>query len=402
MVHRAVAALAVLAMAVGVWRWTDLRARRATLFEEVALGEPEAAFAAVDRLLVEWQAGPAELRAALRQREKPLDVLERGIGGMAPGEERESAVLRVAELALPLVVDDPPDGRIPDDPVRLASLLWALDFFAPEGERTRKLRDLALEPLRAEHPPPAPPAARVPPEGDKWNKTGWRDIPAGEFAMGSGPGEGRDEEDKLDERPRHQVAISAFRAGIYEVTNAELRRLYPQHAANRGDRLPAASMTWYQAYAYAAWLGGRLPTEAEAEYLRRLDCDFAYCKRDGSEACLDEVAWWVGNGTDPETGDPAPRPVGQLEPSPAGLYDPYGNVHELCADWYGAYSAEEQTDPPGPTNSVTDYRMTRGGSVRTAAEWVVASGRGALSIGNRERNIGLRVVLPASAASPLR
>ena len=377
--RRAVAALAVLAMIAGVWRWTDRRARRAALVEEVAQGEPEVAFAAADRLLVEWQAEPEEVREALRQREKPLDVLERGIGGVAAEDGREDAVLRLAELALALIT-----GDAPEDPVRIASLVWALDFFAPKGDRTRSLRDLALEPLRRGRPPPP-----LPEPGDP----GWANIPAGTFQMGSGPGEGRDDEDKLDERPRHRVTLSAFRMATHEVTNAEFRRLYPEHSEGRDDRLPAASMTWYQAYTYAAWLGGRLPTEAEAEYTRRAGCAFAYCKSDGGEASLDEVAWWVGNATDPETGEPAPRPAGQLEPNPWGLFDVYGNVYEFCADWYGAYRVEDQVDPPGPTSSGTDYRMARGGSFVMGAEWVVPSGRGALPTGNRSKSYGLRAVL---------
>ena len=372
---RAVAVLVVSALVAGVWWWTDRRARRTALFEEAAGGEPEAAFAAAERLLVEWRAEPEALRAALRQREQPLDLLDRGVGGVTDG--RSEAVLRLAELALPLITDD-----APEDPVRIASLVWALDFFAPHDERTRRLRQAALEPLRSVRSPPAP---------DDVDRVR---IPTGTFQMGSAPGEGRDDEDKLDERPRHRVTLSAFSMATHEVTNREFRRLYPGHAEGQNDRLPAVGLTWYQAYTYAAWLGGRLPTEAEAEYARRGGCDFAYCRHDGSEASLDEVAWWVGNSTDPETGDQAPKPVGRLEPNPWGLYDLYGNVWELGADWYGGYAAQDQADPPGPTRSTIDCRTARGGSFSYSAEWVVASGRGALTSDDRAPDHGLRVVWP--------
>ncbi len=387
LLRRSVAALAVTAMVFGVWSWTDRRARRFALFEQVAGGEPEIAFAAADRLLVEWQAEPEELRVALRRRERPLELLERGIGGLAPGEGREGAVLRLAEVALPLITDD-----APEDPVRIASLVWALDFFAPRDERTQSLRDQALEPLRRRRPPPLLPEPGVLPEGDPWDKSGWADIPAGTFWMGSGPGEGRDDEDKLGERPKHRVTLSAFRMATHEVTNAAFRRLYPEYPGGLNDRLPAVRMTWYQAYTYAAWLGGRLPTEAEAEYAMRAGCEFAYCKRDRTEASLDEVAWWAGNSSDPETGQPALRAVGQLEPNPWGLYDMLGNVWEFCADWHGTYRAEHQVDPSGPTNSVTDYRMARGGGVQSAADWAASSSRGSLSIGDGNRHFGFRVV----------
>ena len=420
----AIAALVGVALAVGVWSWTDRRARRAALFEEVAVGEPAAAFAALDRLLLEGALAPGELRRAMLEREKPLDVLERGVGGVAVEDGREEAVLRVAELALPLVLEElpggwtpggrtpggrtpggrtpdgrtpggrtpggrTPDGQILHDPVRIASWVWALDVFAPPGERTRTLRDLALEPLRRRHPPP-PVAAR---------DAGWADIPAGTFRMGSGPGEGRDDADKLDERPAHEVTLSAFRMGTHEVTNAEFRRLYPQHAKGRDGRLPAVWITWYEAYTYAAWLGGRLPTEAETEYAMRAGCGFSYCRRDGSAASLDEVAWWLGNSVDPATGDPALRPVAQLEPNPWGLFDIYGNAWELCADWYAAYPAAAQVDPPGPADSSTQERSVRGGGILDPPEWVTASGRASFRIGNIGRDVGFRVVLPAPLAA---
>ncbi len=383
MLHRAVAALVVLAVVAGVWRWTDRRTRRAALFDELARGGPEAAFAAADRLLVEWQAEPEQLRAALRQRQQPLDVLERGIGGVAVEDGREDAVLRLAELALPLIVED-----APENPERIASLVWALDFFAPKGERTRQLRDLALEPLRRRRPPPTQPAPGDP---------AWADIPAGTFRIGHGPGEGRDDDDEPDEQP-HQVTLSAFRMGAHEVTYAEFRRLYPEHAEGQDDRLPAAKTTWSEAYTYAAWLGGRLPTETEWEYAARAGCGFAYCRRDGTEASLDEVAWWLDNTTDPKIGEPVPRPVGQLEPNPRGLFDLYGNINEFCADWSGAYRKEELVDPPGPTNSDTGYRIARGGSVFSRAEWLAAHARNPRMTSRRYVSTGLRVVLygPAS------
>ncbi len=400
---RSLAGAFVALLATVVWIWADRYFERRELLETIVSGNPEASFAALADLTAESNVDTQELLSQIELREQPFDVLERGLGGVDP-EERGTALLRVAELLLPLVGEDP---------VRIASAVWALDFFAvpdpalsPRGdqggktlrERAVTLRDEALGPLRRRRRPPPPPDLDDP---------GWADIPAGTFLMGSGPGEGRDDDDKMNERPKHPVRLSAFRMMVHEVTNAEFRRLFPEHRGAGGpapegpasrpqgeEDLPAVRMTWYEAYSYAAWLGGRLPTEAEWEYAARAGCPYAYCKRGGSEASLDDVAWWVGNSTDPETGEPSVRLGMQLEPNPWGLYDIYGNIWEINANWYHLYPEGLEVDPPGITNSLFDYRMRRGGSVSRPAEWVVAPGRGFFTVGRRSGDEGLRVVFP--------
>ncbi len=385
--RRGIAAVVLVLVGLGAWSWADRRTRRRALLEQIVEGKAEAAFAALYQLTGQPGIHADDLLARLRQREKPLDVLERGLGGV--GEERRGeAVLQVAELVLPLL------AQAPEDPVLIASAVWALDFFAlPEATlapRALALRDAVLAPLRRSHPPPPMPAGDDP---------DWADIPGGTFWMGSGPGESRDEPDKMDERPRHQVTISALWMMTHEVTDAELRRLVPDRpgAGSFGDdNLPATAMTWYQAYTYAAWLGGRLPTEAEWEYAARAGCSFVYCRRDGSEATLDEVAWWFDNTTDPKTGRQSRKPVMQLEPNPWGLFDVYGNVGEMTADWFGPYAEGHQVDPPGPTQHPEDLRTLRGFSSSSAPKWMVPSGRGAIYAGlGGSTAVGLRVVLPS-------
>ncbi len=399
MIRRAVAAAVFVLLTLAVGTWADRYFKRQALLETIAGGEPEAAFAALALLSAE-SGDNGELLAQVRKREAPFDILERGLGGV--GEDRGPAVLRVAELLLPLVAEEP------EDPVWIASTVWALDFFVATGvpaagvgvpaagdpgadlalqEEALSLRDEVLRPLRQIRPPP-------PASGDP----NWADVPAGTFWMGAGPDDGRDDPNMRDEFPRHQVALSAFRLMTHEVTNAEYRRLFPDHEG-AGD-LPAAGMTWYQAYTYAAWLGGRLPTESEGEYAARAGCAYAYCRRDGSEATLDEVAWWAGNSVAPETGEPSARPVMQREPNPWGLWDVYGNVWEWNATWYGAYPEALERDPPGPSDSSLAIRTYRGGSAWQPREWTLASGRGADTPELRSRSVGLRVVIAAPSQPP--
>ncbi len=54
------------------------------------------------------------------------------------------------------------------------------------------------------------------------------------------------------------------------------------------------------------------------------------------------------------------HPVGHKRPSPAGLYDIYGNVWEWCSDRFGDYPEGVVTDPTGPDSG--SHRVHLGGS----------------------------------------
>lgn len=228
MARRAIAAAIVAAVALGAWSWNDRRTRRRALDEQVAAGEPEVAFATLARLTAEPDVEAPRLLDQLRRRDKPLDVLELGVGGV-PEEQRGAAVLRVAELAQAII------HQAPEDPFRLAPALWALDLWAaPDpalAEGVRRLRDRMLEPLRRSRPPPPLPGPEDP---------AWVDLPAGSFRMGGGPGERSREMRRA--QPQHPVTVSAFRMMRHEVTNAEYRRFEPGHPGR--DLLPAAGIDW--------------------------------------------------------------------------------------------------------------------------------------------------------------
>ncbi|MEM7353593.1 MAG: SUMF1/EgtB/PvdO family nonheme iron enzyme, partial [Acidobacteriota bacterium] len=376
-----VSAVVLVVLAYGAWSWTTAWAARRSLLEQVAQGEPEAALLALEQ--AHGQAiGNNELLAALRQRTVPSAVLELGLGSLA-GAQRSAAVLATVELMLPLVEE------APDDPVRIANLVWALDF-APQQDpsftaRARQLRARVLAPLRRLRPPPP-----LPGEGD----SAWVDIPGGSFLMGIAD----DEEGPPQERPQHRVTVSAFRLLRHEVTVGEFRRLVPDHQGDEG--LPVVGVTWYQAVTYAAWLGGRLPTEAEWEYAARAGCAYAYCDRQGRETTVDAVAWTPDNART-EGGESAPRPVMGLAANPWGLYDMLGNVSEWAGDWVGLYGAEKQSDPWGPAVSAIDgsWRIHRGGGVRNEVDAGIRSTRRSRAAPDfLLEDLGLRVVLPTGPA----
>jgi len=272
----------------------------------------------------------------------------------------------------------------PDDLRAIGTASWALDYFAAHrpglAPRARDLREKDLASLRRIPPPP--------PTLDP----GWVTAPAGSFRMGSHPGEELSYEPDADELPAHEVTLSAFRMSAHEVTNAEYRRLVPGHEGD--DDLPVVNVNWFEAYAYAAWLGGRLPTEAEWEYAARAGCPSDYCvKVDGEirEASLEEVGWFDENS------EHLLHPVREKPANPWGLHDMYGNAWEWTADWYGPYSAEPQVDPWGPPSGVN--RVVRGGSFGDDALWARAANRSRRFPEVVNEYLGFRVVLPAAPSS---
>ena len=184
-------------------------------------------------------------------------------------------------------------------------------------------------------------------------------IPAGKFRMGG--------DTEADHQPIHEVEISAFRMTKSHVTNAQyaafcgatehrLPEFWGQDRFHSGPDFPdhpVVGVSWMDAGAFAEWIGGRLPTEAEWEYAAR--------------GGLAGRAYPWGDEIDPSranyarTGATGTKPVGSHPPNGFGLYDMSGNVVEWVADRYDPayYARSPKADPRGPETG--KHRVIRGG-----------------------------------------
>ncbi len=153
------------------------------------------------------------------------------------------------------------------------------------------------------------------------------------------------------------------------------------------DNLPALA-TWYQAYLYAAWLGARLPTEAEWEYACRAGTETRYWSGD-SEEDLMRVAFYQRN-----SGGQLHK-VKRKPANPWGLYDMHGNIWEWVADCYGPYLSGAQSDPTGPTARRPGApRVLRGGACYDEPAFLRSAVRDRGLPGSGRQVIGMRCVLP--------
>ena len=197
-------------------------------------------------------------------------------------------------------------------------------------------------------PTPTPDAAAPPPAGPP---EGMALVPAGPFTMGA------DNVGEPDEHPAHTVELPAFYLDLTEVSNeawsrcvaagacpppdvtSAARNGFGADARFRGPRQPVSAVGWDDARAYCAWIGKRLPTEAEWEKAAR-GTDARRYPWGNAEPTPDRAVF-SGGGVTAEVGT-HPRGAG-----PYGHLDLAGNVWEWVEDIYDPYAYTRPGAPQG-------------------------------------------------------
>jgi len=216
----------------------------------------------------------------------------------------------------------------------------------------------------------------------------WIDIPAGKFTMGT---------TEWENEAQHLVKLSAFKMSKFEVTFEQYDlfceatdRIKPNDQGWGRGNMPVINVSWYDANAFAEWIGCRLPTDAEWEYACRAGTTTIF--NTGNNLLTSDANY---NGNHPyknnAKGENRGRTlqVGSLPSNAWGLHDMHGNVWEWCSDWYYAYSTEKQNNPIGPETGVN--RVARGGGYTSRAQECQSANRNPSTPGNKYVYIGFRL-----------
>lgn len=329
-------------------------------------------------------------------------------------QNASEALQAILSLSLPPAADNPPSGRLPNDPPFL------LLSPAPPTQKapSNTLKTIEFETVTVNsmglivnhHQSRSQVFAETIANDITLEMVA---IPGGSFVMGSPTTEA---ERDNDEGPQHTVNIASFFMGKYQVTQAlwrvvaDLPKVKIDLDRNpsylKGDNLPVEQVSWDDAREFCARLSQltgrnyRLPSEAEWEYACRAGTTTPFYF--GETITPDLVNY---NGNYPYALAPKgtyrnkTTAVGSFLPNTFGLYDLHGNVLEWCQDvWHENYHGAPTDGSAWESGGNSKYRVLRGGSCYFNAKNCRAALRKGISPGIRSLNFGFRVASVQSIA----
>ena len=267
----------------------------------------------------------------------------------------------------------------------------------------------------------------------------WVALPAACFTLGEDRG-------YAEERPEREACVAGFEVTRFEVTNAQFaafvratghvtaaerhgsavfdpvegvaaglnwwrmderaswRRPQGENGSPGAPEAPVVHVTKADAEAYAAWAGGRLPTEAEWEYAARGGLEGSLYSWEDAEASALASRANTWQGVFPvidiaDDGYAGVAPVGRYPPNGFGLHDMVGNVWELAATpYHGSHAPRDvKAHPDGldPLQPGRAVAVIKGGSFLCARSYCYRfrpAARQAQDLALSTSHIGFRVV----------
>ncbi|KRA95558.1 sulfatase modifying factor 1 (C-alpha-formyglycine- generating enzyme 1) [Devosia sp. Root685] len=167
------------------------------------------------------------------------------------------------------------------------------------------------------------------------------------------------------------------------------------------DRLdhPVTQVSWADANAFAAWVGGRLPTEAEWEHAARggaVRRRFPWGEAEPTDEAIYANIWQgrFPNLNTARDGFERTAPARSFEPNPLGFYSMSGNVWEWTRDTFRVRSLAKQARLRNAQALAHSEKVLKGGSflchISYCYRYRIAA-RMALSPDSAASNAGFRV-----------